>query len=453
MFKKRSVYRSERRSSSGVSAAALLVFLGAVAAGVWFLMRDLSGPSVTMDPPHSGRMGIAQSVRLSMDDKSGVQSVAVTVRRGAQSMIVLKEKYAELEKHREAVFSLKDTQLPEGSFELEIKAQDGSFAGFGFGNSTTLRLPVILDAQPPRIAVKTMPPSIRRGGAALIVYTVSEDVDRTGVRLGQSFFHAFRQPNGSYACLFPFPITYKTSEFFPEVLARDLAGNVTSSRLPVRAVNRTFRSDTLKIPESFLNFKAAELAQICPEKSTSLEQYLCANSKERAIDDAKLIEIGSDPARTSPSFLWTGRFLQLPKSAVKARYGDFRSYVDDNRQKIDEQTHMGLDLASVARAEVPAAQHGRVIWTGYLGIHGNMVLVDHGMGLATQYSHLSEYSVQVGDEVQPGQIIGRTGTTGLAGGDHLHFGVLIGGIPVEPLEWLDPKWLKNNITDRLNTPL
>ncbi len=451
MFRRRSIFR-ERKSSSGVSALALLLFLVVAVAVVWFFMKDLSGPAVVMDPPDSGRMGVNQVVSLSMDDKSGIQSVTVTVRRGDKSMVVLKDKYSKLETHRQTQFSLKDTQLPEGAFELEIKVQDGSFAGFGFGNATTLRLPEVLDSHPPQISVKSWPQGVRRGGAGMIAYTVSEEVDSTGVRLGTTLFPAFKC-GGGYVCLFPFPFSMKPGEFFPEVMARDLAGNVTSSRLPIRAINRTFRSDTLKIPESFLNFKASELAQICPEQKTTLEQYLCANSKERAIDDAKLIEVCMDMSNVSPSFLWNGRFLQLPKSAVKARYGDSRTYVDDARQKIDEQTHMGLDLASTARADVPASQNGRVAWTGYLGIHGNMVLIDHGMGLMTQYSHLSEISVRPGDSVQSGQIIGKTGTTGLAGGDHLHFGVLVWGIPVEPLEWLDPKWVKNNVTDRMTAPL
>ena len=452
MFKRRSIYSSGRRSS-GVSAFALLMFLCVVGAGVWFFIRDLTSPEVTLDPPYSGRMGITQQVTINASDKSGIQSISVTVRRGSQSMVLVREKYAELQKKRQVAFTLKDTKLPAGDFELEIRVQDGSFAGFGFGNTKTMRMNVTLDAEPPRIAVRTVPPSVRRGGSALIAYTVSEEVDKTGVQLGKHFSPAYRQPNGGYACLFPFPITYKAADYYPEIMARDLAGNVTSSRLPVRAVERRFRADTLSIPESFLNFKAAELARICPEKSTPLEQYLCANSKERMADDAKLIEFGTDSSRISPTFLWSGRFLRLPRAAERARFGDFRTYVDGSRQKIDEQTHMGVDLASVARAEVPAAQTGRVAWVGYLGIHGNMVLVDHGMGLMSQYSHLSDFLVRAGEDVQAGQIIGHTGTTGLAGGDHLHFGILIFGIPVEPLEWLDEKWVRNNITSRLNTPL
>jgi len=431
----------------------MLLILAAAAAGAWFLMRDLSGPSISLAPADTGRMGLTRNMELSLADKSGVQAVTVTVKRGGQSMIVLEEKFASLEKQRNLSFNLKNTRLPEGAFELEIRAVDGSYAGFGRGNSSTLNLPLVLDSQPPRIAVKTVPPSVRRGGSALIVYTVSEDVDKTGIRLGELFFPGYKQANGSYACLFPFPISISTGDFLPDIMARDLAGNVTSSRLLVRAVNRNYRSDTLNIPESFLNFKAAELAQLCPEEKTSLAQYLCANNRVRIDNDATLIKVAADPANNSSHFLWSGSFRQLPRSAVKANFGDFRTYVDGNKQKIDEQTHMGLDLASVAHDEIPAAQSGRVVWAGYLGIHGHMILIEHGLGLMTQYSHLSEYGVKVGDQVQAGQIIGRTGTTGLAGGDHLHFGVLVGGIPVQPLEWLDASWVRNNITSRLNTSL
>ena len=283
------------------------------------------------------------------------------------------------------------------------------------------------------------------------LYTLSEEVVKTGVQVGELFFPGYRQENGAYACLFAFPVKMRTDGYHPQIMAQDKAGNVTSSRLLVRALNRNYRADTLNIPDSFLNFKANELAQLCPEQGTPLEQYLCANNKVRAANDAKLLEVAADPANVTPHFVWEGPFRRLPRSAVKANFGDHRTYVDGSRTKIDEQTHMGLDLASVAQAPIPAAAAGRVIWVDYLGIHGHMVLIDHGLGLMTQYSHLTDYNVKVGDVVKPGDTVGTTGVSGLAGGDHLHFGVLVGGVPVQPLEWLDASWVKNNITSRLKT--
>ncbi len=452
VFKRQSTFRSSGKRSSGVSVFVMLLVIAAAGAGAWFLMRDLSGPSVAL-APQTDRVGIAQPLEVTVQDKSGIQAVTVTVKRGSQSMVVKQESFPVLEPSRKVAFSLKDTRLPEGSFELEVRAWDGSFAGFGKGNSTTLTKQFVLDSRPPRIAVKTVPPAIHRGGAALIVYTVSEEVEKTGVRLGKLFFPGYRQENGGYACLFAFPIGMKADSYHPEIMAVDKAGNVTSSRLLVRPLNRNYRSDTLNIPDSFLNFKANELAQLCPDKNTPLEQYLCANNRVRVENDAKLIELAADPAHVSPRFLWEGPFRRLPRSAVKANFGDHRTYVDGSRSKIDEQTHMGLDLASVARAPIPASAAGRVIWADYMGIHGHMVLIDHGLGLMTQYSHLTDYAVQVGDVVKAGQTIGTTGVSGLAGGDHLHFGVLVGGVPVQPLEWLDSSWVRNNITSRLSTSI
>ena len=450
MFKRKPSFRSSGKRSSGLSVIALLLILGAAGAGAWVLMRDLSGPVMSLTP-ETASVGLAQPLELTVSDKSGVQSVTVSVKRGTQSMVVKQETYAVPEQSRRIAFDLKDTRLPEGAFELEVRAVDASYAGFGRGNPATFTKPMMLDSKPPRIAVKTVPPAIQRGGSALIVYTLSEDVQKTGVQVGDLFFPGHKQENGGYACLFAFPIKMKAESYHPVIMAQDMAGNVTSSRLLVRALNKNYRADTLNIPESFLNYKANELAQLCPEKDTPLDQYLCSNNKVRAANDAKLIELAADPGNVTPHFVWEGAFRRLPRSAVKANFGDHRTYVDGHRAKIDEQTHMGLDLASVAQAPIPASAAGRVIWADYLGIHGHMVLIDHGLGLMTQYSHLTDYKVNVGDVVKAGDIVGTTGVSGLAGGDHLHFGVLVGGVPVQPLEWLDSSWVKNNITNRLKT--
>jgi murein DD-endopeptidase MepM/ murein hydrolase activator NlpD len=240
-----------------------------------------------------------------------------------------------------------------------------------------------------------------------------------------------------------------TADFSPEIMARDLAGNTTSSRLLVNAQARNFNDDKLTITDSFLDSKAEELAALCPDKETPLEQYLCVNTIERIANDEYLLQLGQ---KTRPTFLWAGPFLRLPRSAVKAGFADLRTYYYHN-EKIDTQTHTGMDMASVAHAEVPATNAGHVVHAAPLGIYGNLVAVDHGIGLMSIYSHLTEIRVAEGDEVEAGQIVGTTGTTGLAGGDHVHYGILVGGIPVQPLEWLDPAWVRNNITNRLNTPL
>ena len=132
-----------------------------------------------------------------------------------------------------------------------------------------------------------------------------------------------------------------------------------------------------------------------------------------------------------------------------AKFGDRRTYYS-NGNVIDHQTHLGVDIASVRHAKVPAANNGMVIFTGFYGIYGDSVIIDHGMGLQTLYAHLSKIMVQDGEMVKRGQVVGLSGSTGLAGGDHLHFGVLISGIPVNPIEWWDGSWIKNNIDSKLD---
>ena len=101
---------------------------------------------------------------------------------------------------------------------------------------------------------------------------------------------------------------------------------------------------------------------------------------------------------------------------------------------------------------ISAAAAGRGIYADDLGIYGLCVLIDHGMGLASVYGHLSSIAVEAGEDVSQGSVLGRSGETGLAGGDHLHFALLVGDTYVNPLEWWDPKWVRSHIEVRLRRP-
>ncbi len=131
-----------------------------------------------------------------------------------------------------------------------------------------------------------------------------------------------------------------------------------------------------------------------------------------------------------------------------SNFAEPRTYVDGGRT-VDTQVHVGFDLASTKLSPVPAANAGQVAFVGPLTIYGNTVILDHGLGLQTLYAHLSSIAVKAGDAVTKGQELGRSGTTGLAVGDHLHFEVLVSGVSVTPLEWWDGKWIR----DRVNKPL
>jgi len=101
-----------------------------------------------------------------------------------------------------------------------------------------------------------------------------------------------------------------------------------------------------------------------------------------------------------------------------------------------ESFHDGLDIGVGYGTPVEAAYDGWVVMTEYHGGYGYTVRIDHGGGITTDYCHLSEFNVQVGDWVNAGEVIAYSGNSGVSTGPHLHFMVRVGGTAVDPLGWL-----------------
>jgi murein DD-endopeptidase MepM/ murein hydrolase activator NlpD len=152
--------------------------------------------------------------------------------------------------------------------------------------------------------------------------------------------------------------------------------------------------------------------------------------------------------KTADKQLWNPPFLQLANSQVEAQFCDYRTYFYKGNS-IDQQVHLGFDLAVNARTPVYAANDGKVVWVGPLGIYGNAVVIDHGLAVQSLYAHLSEISVKDGQEVKKKETIGKSGATGMAGGDHLHFTMMVDGVPVNPVEWWDSHWLQDRVLSKL----
>ncbi len=420
-------------------------FIGSVGYGGYLFFQDRNGPSITLTP-NTGVISHASQLTLDLSDTSKVRSVEVLLHYNNQSIPVFSKHFDPYEENVSVDFSFKNSPVPEGTFEMELKAMDASLAAFGLGNSTSVMIPVRFDNKAPRVNVTTLPPNVRRGGTGVIRYTVDEELLSTGVLVGAQLFQGFQQPDKSYISYFAFPHGMKMEEFKPEVIAKDLAGNTTKSTLRVHAQDRKFKADTIKITDAFLDRVSEKLLELAPDASTPLERFLTINSDIRFANTQFLRHLGDN---TENAIFWEGSFIGLPRSASRASYGEFRTY-EYKGKTIDQQWHLGYDLASVKQAKVPAANHGKIIFVGDLGIYGNIVVIDHGLSLMSLYSHLTDISVKKGDVVKRGDTVGTTGITGMAFGDHVHFGMLVGGVEVTPLEWLDPKWIQNNITGRLN---
>src|SRR4029453_19020320 len=152
-------------------------------------------------------------------------------------------------------------------------------------------------------------------------------------------------------------------------------------------------------------------------------------------------------AAASPGkFLWDGPFLQLSNSKVESFFADRRTYVYQGKP-VDQQDHVGFDLSVVEHYPIEAGNDGIVVLAEYFGIYGNTVLVDHGAGLISLYGHLSEIGVKPGQMVKKKDVLGKSGATCLPPGDDLPFGLFLDGVPVNPPEWWDDKWIRDHVLD------
>jgi murein DD-endopeptidase MepM/ murein hydrolase activator NlpD len=185
------------------------------------------------------------------------------------------------------------------------------------------------------------------------------------------------------------------------------------------------------------------------DRGNLLDNYLMINNELRAENTRTIVELAQHSAT---EFLWNRSFVQMPNAKVMSDFADRRTYVYEGRD-VDQQDHLGFDLASTRMAEIPSANDGIVVLARYLGIYGNAVVVDHGYGLMSLYGHLSSLAVEEGQTVERGQSLGRSGETGLAGGDHLHFSLLIHGVSVNPREWWDSHWIGDRLVLKLGAAL
>ena len=432
----------KRKSQLAYSVFLAIVGCACIVAGYLFF-KDSTPPTIVL-LPETQVVSTSMPFTLQLHDEgSGVKRVSIVAKWGDRTLPVLEEHFPSGANTQELAFSLKDVGLKDGTLELIVTATDS--ARFGIGNSQTVQRTITIDNTPPRVTVKTSPPNVRRGGSAAILYSVSKEVSQTGVKANGLFFPGFRQENGDYLCFFAFPHFATMENFTPELVAVDMAGNARIMPLTVNKMFQEFKKDTIPVTQNFLDKKNEEFHKILPSSLPPIEHFVAINRDVRLANTQALMEIGR---RTSADILWKGAFLALPRGAVRALFAEHRTYMWEGKE-VDQQTHLGYDLASTTNAPVPAANSGKVVFAGYLGIYGNLVVIDHGLGLQSLYSHLYEIRATEGQTVNRGDIIGLTGISGMALGDHLHFGILMSGLEVAPLEWLDSGWIRDNIIKRV----
>ncbi len=379
--------------------------------------------------------------------RGGVQSVEIRLVQGAAKVVLARQAFSGTVANAQRVQLVvagNTLGLREGGATLEVRARDGFWRPIRVDDQPILSAPVTLDLTPPSLEVLAATRYLHQGGGGLVALR-SKGGSRVGVSVGELFFPAFPAGAADSAlavALFALPWDVPVNAPIT-VSAQDEAGNSVSRALQVDIRVRRFPSDTVELSDQFL---ASKLPELLPERGAiPPEQYVQAfltvnREKRRAAEEIKR----QVAVRTQPRPLWEGPFLQPRNTKVFSNFAESRSY-RYHGQQIDTGLHLGYDLASVKHSPVPAANAGVVVFTGPLTIYGNAVVVDHGLGLQTLYGHLSTIEVKEGDRVTKGQELGRTGATGLAVGDHLHYEVLIHGTSVTPIEWWDARWIRDHV--------
>jgi murein DD-endopeptidase MepM/ murein hydrolase activator NlpD len=315
-----------------------------------------------------------------------------------------------------------------------------------------LTLPVRLT--PPSLSILSTQHYAAQGGSGAVVYRVGETSVKDGVKAGDWWSPGRPLPGGGAHdrfALYAVPYTL-TNPREIRVVAEDDVGNRGEQSFVDRYFDHPLGHERLVVSADFMNKVVPEILSHTPglrDEGDLLKNFLQINGELRRKNAEALRELAS---RSRPEFLWNDAFQPQPNAKVMSAFADHRTYLHDERE-VDQQDHLGFDLASRRGAEIPASNAGVVMLADYFGIYGNTVVLDHGEGLMTLYAHLSAIDTTEGQTVERGQSIGRTGQTGLAGGDHLHFTVLLHGYPVTPVEWWDPKWIRDRIASKLGTAL
>jgi len=390
---------------------------------------------------------------------TGLASVDVSIEAGGTRYQLLSETYPAQswrgsgvhEKSFTLPVSPRDAKMPEGAATLVVTARDGSWLNYLVSRPPALSQPVQIDYTPPSVEVLTTQHYMRLGGSDVVVYKTSKDAVKSGVAVERYFFPGTKgvlSDPDIVVALFAVPQDL-TASVRPRVVAEDAAGNKREADFFVSIKPRQFADRTLDVGDDFLKRKVPDLLELnhLPPTDDLVAGYLAINRELRKQSEETIRKACSHP---EPKLLWTEVFQRQPDSAPLSSFADRRTY-KHNGTVIDTQTHLGFDLASLRQSPVTAGNNGKVVFADNLGIYGNAVIVDHGLGLFSLYAHLSSIGVTVGQMVERGATLGRTGETGLAAGDHLHFSMMVDGIHVDPVEWWDPKWVADHVTEKLKS--
>ncbi len=450
-----------QRSSGGALPRMLLVLLVLALAGVAVAAFWTGRPPQLEVKPGLAGIGRRTPIAVRIDDTARVEKLTVEVVQGMDVKPVAEKRF---ETHPAWAFWRarapgelvsevgRDTVpgLRGGRATIRVTAQrPGTLLRTPDPVMVSLELPVRL--APPSLAVLSGFHYVAQGGCEAVVYRVGEGAVQDGVQSGTRWFPGYPLPGGGdpRARFALFAVPYDAGDASGvRLVAVDDVGNRAAAAFVDKFFPKTLKHDVIQLNDAFLQRVVPDIMREMPDlqdRGGLLQNYLEINGELRRREGKELEALAS---RSADHFLWKEAFLAMPNAKITAAFAQRRDYQYQGKH-VDQQDHLGFDMASVAHAAVPASNDGVVLLARFFGIYGNAVVIDHGYGLMSLYGHLSSLEVHEGEAVKRGQEVGRSGETGLAGGDHLHFTMLLRGLPVNPAEWWDPHWIQDRLARKL----
>ncbi len=387
-------------------------------------------------------------LKIKISDNKGIKSYHV----GIDKYIVNKDFLDNAPQSVEIEYNWPEKTVTNGKKILNIKVTDTSKWNFFSGNISEQNYEINIDNKKPALYLVSKSYTVARGGCALVIFKATDENIQDNYVLvnGKYKFKSFPFINPNYNfSLLAWPVVEQN--FRAEVVSTDKAGNKSTRLLDFFIKNYNYRNSNINLSQESMN---SLVDQILSESNMQIpddfvEKFKLMNEKLREENEDKISTVANSFNLDLITDFTIKPFEPLHNGAVQALFGDHRDYYF-NKQKISESWHLGIDLASVKQAPIYSSNQGTVVYTGSTGIYGNSVIIYHGAGLYSLYSHCSSISVSVGDTVNQGSLIANTGMTGAVFGDHLHFGMLLQGIEIQPVEWFDIHWLNDNIFKMIN---
>ncbi len=423
-----------------ILAAIVLIIILAV--GTVFLL----GKRVDLKPEQAiTAIGEASPIGYVAASPHGVKRFTAVIEQNGQRQVVIDDQQKSKETKRIYHFLAGRKQaafLKEGDAKLTVTAQSNDL----WGAKTTDKSDVRVILRPPSVTADGLQHYINQGGAELVLLEVSGDWTEAGVRVGPDVARSFAlpgQPDDSKNRFSLFPFSYSIpAETIPVVFAKNAAGIEATATFWTKIFPKTFHNSVIEVTTQNMQ---KVVTDIDPNGTGDLvERFVRINRDMRKDNNKTLSDL---KYKTEHKLLWSGPFEAI-LGKRESFFADHRTYMYQGK-KIDEQVHLGFDIAASEHMPVKSANSGKVVYAGRLGIYGNCVVLDHGYGLQTLYGHMSRVDVKVGDMVTKKQAMGLSGSTGMAFGDHVHFSMLVEGVQINPIEWWDEHWIHDRILSKI----